>query len=178
MSRASAEGRMDDSGFWNVIEAADRDAAGDCVMLVDLVGEQLKKLSAAEIQSFDALLRDKLRSAYSWSLWGAAYLIYGGCSDDGFEYFRCWLISQGRAVFDAALAHPDSLADVVDPGNDYHECEALLYIARQVYGEVTGQPMPAGKSNYPRYPMGESWDFDDEAATAEQLPRLSLLYAR
>jgi hypothetical protein len=28
--------------------------------------------------------------------WGAAYLANGGCSDDGFDYFRGWLIGQGR----------------------------------------------------------------------------------
>jgi len=26
---------------------------------------------------------------------GAAYIINGGCSDDGFEYFRRWLVLQG-----------------------------------------------------------------------------------
>ena len=36
--------------------------------------------------------------SYRWDLWGAAYLANGGCSDDGFDYFRGWLIGQGRKV--------------------------------------------------------------------------------
>jgi Protein of unknown function (DUF4240) len=48
---------------------------------------------------------------YRLALWGAAYLINGGCSDDGFDYFRGWLLSQGHATWQAALADPDSLAD-------------------------------------------------------------------
>ena len=47
--------------------------------------------------------------AYRQELWGAAYLINGGCSDDGFVYFLGWLIAQGRDVYQAALPDPDSL---------------------------------------------------------------------
>jgi hypothetical protein len=52
-----------------------------------------------------------MAESYRWDLWGAAYLINGGCSDDGFDYFRGWLLSQGRAIWQATLADPDSLAD-------------------------------------------------------------------
>ncbi len=31
-------------------------------------------------------------------LWGAAWVLLGGASDDAFDYFRCWLIGQGREV--------------------------------------------------------------------------------
>ena len=37
-------------------------------------------------------------------LWDAAYLINGGCSDDGFDYFRGWLVDQGRETFERCLA--------------------------------------------------------------------------
>ncbi|MFC9245678.1 DUF4240 domain-containing protein [Streptomyces sp. NPDC057136] len=45
-------------------------------------------------------------------LWAAAYVINGGCSDDGFDYFRGWLIAQGREVFERTAADPDALAEV------------------------------------------------------------------
>jgi hypothetical protein len=38
-----------------------------------------------------------------------AYQLNGGCSDDCFVYFRCWLLAQGRASWEAALGDPDSL---------------------------------------------------------------------
>ena len=53
-----------------------------------------------------------LAASYREDLWGAAYLINGGASDDGFEYFRGWLMTQGRAVFARAVADPDSLAEL------------------------------------------------------------------
>jgi hypothetical protein len=49
--------------------------------------------------------------SYLGSLWAAAYRINGDCSDDGFDYFRDWLITQGRDMFEAAVADPDALAD-------------------------------------------------------------------
>src|SRR5215472_15971622 len=42
---------------------------------------------------------------------GAAFLIAGGCSDDGFIDFRAGLIAQGRDWYHEAAASPDSLAD-------------------------------------------------------------------
>src|SRR5262245_53974222 len=46
----------------------------------------------------------------SWNLWGAAYLMNGGCSDDGFEYFRAWLMAQGRRTFEKAVEDADTKA--------------------------------------------------------------------
>ncbi len=45
-----------------------------------------------------------------------AYQLNGGCSDDcfvyfRFVYFRCWLLAQGRATWEAALCDPDSVVD-------------------------------------------------------------------
>ena len=60
-----------------------------------------------------------------------------GCSDDGFIDFRAWLIAQGREVYFAALADPDSLADVVP----YGDCcfEQLSYVGDYAYEQLTGK---------------------------------------
>jgi hypothetical protein len=49
---------------------------------------ELRALSLDEIIAFEVAFRRYLNEAYTWDLWGAAYVIHGGCSDDGFEYFR------------------------------------------------------------------------------------------
>jgi hypothetical protein len=36
-------------------------------------------------------------------MWVAAYLMNGGCSDDGFDYFRGWLIAQGRTTLEQVV---------------------------------------------------------------------------
>src|ERR1043165_7575160 len=124
---------MDEAQFWKIIKQAKSNADGEIEEIAEEVRSQLSELPAAEIQAFDELLRIKRNAAYTWKLWGAAYLINGGCSDDGFEYFRGWLVSQGQKVYEAALADPDSLAKVADPENDQHECEDILYVAMRAY---------------------------------------------
>jgi hypothetical protein len=168
---------MDDAKFWKIIKRAKSEADGDPEGIAEGIHAQLAELPATEIESFDAILRSKLAAAYSWKLWGAAYLINGGCSDDGFEYFRGWLISQGQKVYEAAVADPDALAKVADPDNDQHECEDILGVAMRVYEEVTGNQLPTPTvPAQPAEPSGERWDFDDLDATAQRLPRLARKY--
>jgi len=164
---------MDNTLFWKIIERAKSEADGDPEVIAEGVHEQLTKLPATEIESFDAILSSKLTDAYTWKLWGAAYLMNGGCSDDGFEYFRGWLFTQGQKVYEAALADPDSLAEIADPENDDNECEDILYVAIQAYEEVTGKEMPGSNGVVESGPSGERWDFDDPDATRQQLPRLT-----
>ena len=94
-----------------------------------------------EIISFEVALRRYLNEAYTCDLWGAADVIHGGCSDDGFEYFRCWLVSRGRRVYEAALADPDSLAQQdVRPGPwNVWEFEQIYYVAKEVFTEKGGE---------------------------------------
>lgn len=51
-------------------------------------------------------------------------------------------------------------------------------VAAQAYEQVTGTALPATNvgPDVPSEPSGERWDFDDEGATAERLPRLSRKY--
>lgn len=59
-------------------------------------------------QHFD----DCLRRAHSWDLWGAAYIIFGGCSDEAFSDFKGGLLLQGREVFEKVLADPEALIEL------------------------------------------------------------------
>ena len=116
---------------------------------------------------------------YGWPLWGAAYLLNGGCGDDGFDDFRGWLVTRGRAVFEAALADPDSLADVVTT-DELSEvaCEDVLGAAWEAHQQLTGRNLPAGSARAPRPELGEGWDFDDDAEMRRRYPRISALVDR
>ena len=126
----------------------------------------LALLSADEIISFDKIFNAYRKAAYRWDLWGAAYLINGGCSDDGFEHFRRWLIGQGQTVFDAALADPDSLADLITSdivwGDAELECEDIGYAAGEAYQQKTGGEIPFDEADYlPGEPAGVQWEEED-----------------
>jgi hypothetical protein len=79
----------------------------------------------------------------------------GGCGDDGFCYFRDWLIAQGKEVFDAAVADPESLAKI-DLGDEEMEAEGMAYVAGEVFAERTGEELPA-KYKESLEIRGEEW---------------------
>src|SRR5262245_9527951 len=116
--------------FWQIIErAAESDHDPDAHEKA--LHAALHELTLEEITSFEVAFRRYLNKAYTWNLWGAAYVIHGGCSDDGFEYFRRWLVTRGRDVYEAALANPDSLAQLdtrPDPRSVW-EFEEIYYVA-------------------------------------------------
>src|SRR4051812_16701293 len=126
---------MDLSRFWAVIEQSRRDTDGDLDQQLENLDQLLGQLPPAEIVSFGTILDQLLAASYKGDLWGAASLINGGCSDDGFDYFRRWVVAQGRRVYEDALRDPDSLAAVVEEGDC--ECEELSYVPIKAYERVT-----------------------------------------
>ena len=158
---------MDDDRFWTFIGAA-RDAAGDDVEdRVSGLEQVLLNHHPDEVAEFRQKYDEMLARSYRWDLWGAAHVIGGGCSDDGFRYFRDWLISEGEAVFEAALANPDSLADVAQ--DEDFELESFGYVAGEVYEQMTDQPLPASRTLEPAEPIGHEWQEEELPA---MLPRL------
>lgn len=129
--------------FWDVVEAARAqvtDPVREPERVAEALVEQLVTLPADEIVAFQLVLDELLRASYRWDLWAAAFLVNGGCSDDGFDYFRGWLVAQGRTVWEAALADPDSLAELVTAGRpEIAECEELLEAAAGAFARVTGR---------------------------------------
>src|SRR5688500_17028973 len=123
---------VDHEQFWQLVEAA-RAQVGDTMQwaeaVADALVDRLVELSPEEIVAFGLRFDVLQDEAYRWDLWSAAYLINGGASDDGFEYFRGWLLAQGRQVWEAALADPDSLAGLtgIDQLDEDAEGESMLY---------------------------------------------------
>lgn len=160
---------------------------------IGAVAEMLVSLLTArggrEILGFDAVQDEVNDEAYRWDLWAAAYLINGGCSDDGFDYFRGWLMAQGRQVWDDALADPDSLAALFPVGeDDTYEGEGMAAVTATAYAELTGdseafceavQQLREQQGEPPVIdggPVGELFDFDDPAEMRVRLSRLAALF--
>jgi hypothetical protein len=160
--------------FWELVAAARASAVDPAD--ADSVGRRARELlDAMPLDEVAALARAEweLRArSYRVDLWGAAYLINGGCSDDGFEYFRGWLIAQGRDVFERAVADPDTLAEVpaVREGPADLEAEDMFGVATSVYWDRAGRA-PADTASYPQ--LTASWDFEDEEERRRRLPRLA-----
>ena len=162
---------MNRAQFWTLIEEVKQESGGECAPLVGLLQTKLSRLPETEIIAFAETLAQLLDEAYTWELWAAAYLINGGCSDDGFAYFRRWLIAQGEQIFRSAVGDPETLADFPGGLPEDAGCERLGYVAGQAYEEKTGHKMPAYQIPPFRHePQGEPWEEGEE----EQLyPRLA-----
>jgi hypothetical protein len=151
---------MDRSQFWKIIDTSRKKAKGDLDAQVEALREELQSLSPEEIISFQEFFDEFWWRAYRWDLWGAAYIIGGGCSDDGFLDFRAWLISKGERAYEAALTDTESLVKVVKEEDDDCQFEGFQYVASQVWEDKTGKHMdefPRTKLKYPDSPAGEEW---------------------
>ncbi len=154
---------MEKAEFWTIIDASRDAAEGDAEAQLETLSEALAVLSPDDIVAFDRHLSAYHIRAYDWALWGAAYVIGGGCSDDGFMDFRGWLISRGEQVYEAALLDPESLVDVVMDDEDC-QVEGYQYIASQVWEEQTGKEadeFPEHDLAYNTEPTGAQWDEDN-----------------
>lgn len=103
----------------------------------ELLVSELKKLSIKEIIAYDCIFGDLKHKAYKQDLWAVAYIVMGGCSDDGFMDFRNWLITRGKNVFYKALEDADSLNDEFNKiqKEDIPEWEDVSYLPMGVIEE-------------------------------------------
>ena len=158
--------------FWNLIEKVHLASGGDMEAKCELLDAELRQLPLNEVQSFQAHFNDCEDRAYSWDLWAAAYIIGGGCGDDGFSDFRATLISMGRETFERALADPQSLADM-DYDAEEAQFEGFQYVPSTVESDLSGgQHFPRSRP-HPIEPSGSCWDED---RVAERCPRLAEKY--
>ncbi|WP_412749028.1 DUF4240 domain-containing protein [Krasilnikovia sp. M28-CT-15] len=170
--------RTDD--FWAVIGRATADRPGRPAEVAERAVAELAARDPQEIVAWARHLDKVMAASATEDLWAAAYLINGGCSDDGFDHFRGWLIAHGRDAVAQAVRAPDSLAELpavraaVDTGAVF-EAEEVLVVAARAYERATGTGLP------PSPPPGrpdpdQLWDFDNEDEMRRRLPRLSALF--
>lgn len=99
--------------FWQIIAASRPNREAHPETCYPRLVELLQELPADEIVEWNHIFDRLAREAYSADQTAACILINTGAGDDGFYYYRCWLIGMGREVYENALANPDSLAEVV-----------------------------------------------------------------
>ncbi|HEY4062967.1 MAG TPA: DUF4240 domain-containing protein [Puia sp.] len=134
---------MSEDVFWDLILTSFNEAGGNPDLQEEALAMILQKLSLQDLILFQNRYVQLRGQAYTWPLWGAAYIINGGCSDDGFCYFRDWLIAQGPDAYSKALADPEWLVNLEPEGEEGAEAEGMAYVAGSVFKERTGKYLPA-----------------------------------
>jgi hypothetical protein len=160
---------MTEQEFWRLIE----DNHGEYIALRDALALR----SVEEIRAFDDHVWRLGNLSHEADLWCAAYVAMGGCSDDGFDYFRGWLIARGQAVFDAAMRDPDSVHDAL-AGIEDGGCpqdEDILAVAARAYEAKTKKKdyhdLPRSPPS-PRRELHFRWSEDDPGSMRAICPRV------
>ncbi len=179
-----ASGAVDTGQFWGLIEHGRSRVANPADG--DAVAAQAARILAArpaeDIVAAARIVYSLMVRSYLAPLWAVAYLVNGGCSDDGFDYFRGWLITQGQETFESGLEDPDALADVAavraavsDQG--WLDCEEGLYIADTAYQAATGEDLPddVAREKYPALDPAWDFDFNNQAEMERRLPKMAAL---
>lgn len=160
---------MNEEQFWQIIQKVHIDGLGDMDKKCELVSLEISKLSAQDAKQFQILFDEQMDKAYSWELWGAAYVIAGGCSDDSFTDFRSALISRGEVSLNAALLNPDSLADqIIDEDDLFYE--GYQYAVSDGVEKILGTS-PERYASHPSDSSGNEWE-EDENTLKRLYPKL------
>ena len=172
---------MDEEQFWAIVQTAVDEAGNDEDEYLEVVKRELSKLSLKEMIGFRLRTDKLLYDSYTSEMWCAGYLMNGGCSDDGFEYFRLWVISRGRKVYEAAMANPDNLIDYIgdDDEMDFFEFELFWYVALEAFEEavdaelydyIDDENFKTCEGNYPNFEF--NWEEDEPESMQKLCPRL------
>lgn len=146
----SSDKLMDEEMFWKIIKTTKDNSNGDYEQQQEELANELRKLTPDDIILFGNRFRFFRGQANTWELWGAIYIIHGGCGDDSFNDFREWVIGQGKDFYYKTIQNPESLVEVETEKIEDVEWEGLGYVPSTVFEELTGQEMP--------YPFQENHD--------------------
>jgi len=155
---------MNEEYFWKIIEESKVTPLDSKKGRLTKLKAILSGLTTAEVVAFHKFFQQVYRNAYSWDLWSAAQILYGGCSDDSFTDFRYGLIASGREKYLEALQNPDSLADWVEL--ETIDFELFGYVAVKIYQERTGETEWPKVDVERRKISGKKW-----AENGEDLPQ-------
>lgn len=147
---------MTESQFWELVTRTSPQQ--NQTDLAESLKQKLSLLNNDELRDFDKIFGQQMRRSYSWSVWGAAYIITGCDSEYAFAEFRCFLISLGKQWYDTIVELPDELGKLIEwpekDGSAYPFLDEYDLIAGQLYEEraddelpyvPSGQASPAGK---------------------------------
>ncbi len=164
---------MDEGQFWKLISDSLLQANSEEEQ-EKFIQEELEKLNHEEIVGFSLRSEQLMVDAYTSELWCAGFLINEGCSDSSFDFFRSWLVTRGKEVYEKAISNPDSLADIIEKGRDCY-FRTLENIAFDAFENKTGEEIDRYTHDFPETRAREiefNWQEEDPGSMKKICPRL------
>ena len=128
---------LDEDTYWSIIDKSLKSTSSQDEQEKFLI-QEIEKLPPNEMIGFRLRTDKLLYDTYTPEMWCAGYIMNGGCSDDGFEYFRNWIISRGKEVYYSAKQNPDSLVNEIDTDLEMYDFESFWYVALEAFKNTTG----------------------------------------
>jgi len=132
---------MPEAVYWKLIEASlqHTETLED---QEEYLSEALEAMMPEQLAGFKLRTDQLLMDSYSSPLWCAAYLMKGGCGEEDFTFFRCWLISRGQKIYTIGIQHPDDIAFAVQTNiNSAFDFEALQTLPEAIFKKKTDQEL-------------------------------------
>jgi hypothetical protein len=169
---------LDEEIYWKIIAESLSATTNQEDQELYLINE-IEKLSPADIIGFRLRTDKLLFDTYNQKLWCAAYIMNNGCTDGGFEYFRCWLISRGKEAFYKTKLEPDYLVNLLVKDQESYEFEGFWYVGMNAFKNKTEEDLYAyidydkfttNDDNYPILTF--SWNVDEPQTMMKICPLL------
>ena len=171
---------LNEDKFWAIVSKSLENSIDEQEQEEKLI-EEITHLSPKEMIGFRLRTDKLLQETYNAEMWCAGYIMNGGCSDDGFEYFRNWVISRGKETYYQAKENPDSLIkEVSDDKYEFeYEFESFWYVAldafkrrtdKDLYDYIDYDAFKTREGNYPEFEF--NWDADKPETMKKICPQL------
>lgn len=169
---------LDEDKFWAIVSKSLENSTDEYEQEAYLIDE-ISKLSPKEMIGFRLRTDKLLYDTYTSEMWCAGYIMNGGCSDDGFEYFRNWVISRGKDTYYSAKGNPDNLITEASDERDEYEFEGFWNVALQAFELKTGKDLydyidyenfKTSEGQYPEFEF--NWEEDNPETMQAICPRL------
>jgi hypothetical protein len=168
---------LDETLFWNIVDSSVKNSKNQDAQERFLVKE-IEKLTPKQMIGFRLRTDKLLYDTYNSEMWCAGYIMNGGCSDDGFEYFRNWVISRGKDTYYKAKENSDSLISEFVEGEEYYDFESFWYTALTAFENKTGKELydyisddfKTNEGNYPNFEF--TWKEEEHATMKTICPKL------
>lgn len=170
---------LDEDFFWKIVQSSIDNSKNKEAQEKYLINE-ISKLTPKKIIGFRLRTDKLLYATYNSEMWCAGYIMNGGCSDDGFEYFRNWVISRGKDVYYKAKENPDTLISEKDNGEDeMFDFESFWYVALEAFEKTTGNDLydyideekfQTKEGNYPQFEF--NWEEENPESMKKICPKL------
>jgi len=168
---------LDETLFWNIVDSSVKNSKNQDAQERFLVKE-IEKLTPKQMIGFRLRTDKLLYDTYNSEMWCAGYIMNGGCSDDGFEYFRNWVISRGKDTYYKAKENSDSLISEFVEGEEYYDFESFWYTALTAFENKTGKELydyisddfKTNEGNYPNFEF--TWKEEEPETMKTICPKL------